>query len=213
MRGTILVASDLHLNVGRSRDTGTYDRRENFLADEEFRRWLAAYTRSAGGTPPTLVLAGDTFDFIRIDSVPASEVDYLDWADLLEHLGEGGMARRLRQLAALSEQERRARYDRVVSPKEARFGFGTQDYKAAWKLLLIYRGHEPVFRALGDWVDAGGRLVLIKGNHDLELHWTLVQEAVRYLISPGRPSPGYGSKRSRGRKRMSTWSMATAGKP
>lgn len=97
------------------------------------------------------------------------------------------MARRLRQLAALSEQERRARYDRVVSPKEARFGFGTQDYKAAWKLLLIYRGHEPVFRALGDWVDAGGRLVLIKGNHDLELHWTLVQEAVRYLISPGAP--------------------------
>lgn len=188
MRETILVASDLHLNVGRSRDTGTYDRRENFLADEEFRRWLTAYRQPAGsGSRATLVLAGDTFDFIRIDSVPNSEVDYKDWADLLDSLGEGETARRVRRLAVLSEGERRARYDAVVSRKEARFGFGTQDYKTVWKLLLIYRGHGPVFKALGDWVDVGGRLVVIKGNHDLELHWTLVQKAVRHLISPAAP--------------------------
>ena len=47
----VLVASDLHLNVGLDPLTAMYDARENFLADEAFSRWLAYFRR--GPSPPT----------------------------------------------------------------------------------------------------------------------------------------------------------------
>ncbi|MGH7541062.1 MAG: hypothetical protein ACRELC_08695, partial [Gemmatimonadota bacterium] len=68
--------------------------------------------------------------------------------------------------------------DRVVSEREERFGLKTDEYKTVWKLLKIIAGHEPVFDALARWIQASGRIVILKGNHDLELHWPLVRRAM-----------------------------------
>ena len=178
----MLVVSDLHLNVGLDAETLTYDPRENFLADAAFSEWLVHYRDEAaarGAAPGTLVIAGDAFDFIRIDLHPESEADYRLWADTLRALGEGERADRIDRLAPLSPKERRRHPESVVSKREERFGLKTDDFKTIWKLVRIVIGHEPVFGALAGWVEAGGHIVILKGNHDLELHWTLVQRAIR----------------------------------
>lgn len=200
MAERMLVVSDLHLNVGLDAATLTWDRRENFFADAAFSDWLAHYrgtgpapgvadSPSEGGdgelaadSPDTLVIAGDAFDFIRIDTCPHSEDEYRRWARALHALGEVERAERIERLAPLSPEERRRHPDAVVSSREERFGLKTDDYKTIWKLLEIVTGHEPVFEALAGWIEDGGRLVFLKGNHDLELHWPLVRRALRYTL-------------------------------
>lgn len=182
----MLVVSDLHLNVGLDADTLTYDRRENFLADAAFAGWLAHYREGAEAgddSPGTLVIAGDAFDFVRIDTCPATEDDYRRWARALYALGETDRAERIERLAPLSPDERRRHPEAVVSRREERFGLKTSDHKTIWKLLEIVTGHEPVFEALAHWIEGGGRIVLLKGNHDLELHWPLVRRAIRYTLA------------------------------
>ncbi|MGH7540669.1 MAG: hypothetical protein ACRELC_06705, partial [Gemmatimonadota bacterium] len=106
----MLVVSDLHLNVGLDAETVTYDRRENFLADTAFADWLGFYGDDAtgrdpdeatgrGGTPGTLVIAGDAFDFIRIDLHPESAEEYRVWAERLRRLGDVEHAERIDRLA------------------------------------------------------------------------------------------------------------------
>lgn len=186
MSERMLVVSDLHLNVGLDPDTLTYDRRENFLGDAAFAGWLAHYRDRAaeeGNSPGTLVIAGDAFDFIRIDIPPESEEDYRRWARALHALGEIERAKVIEELASIPRKERRRHPDAVVSGRQERFGLGTSDYKTIWKLLEIVTGHEPVFEALARWVEDGGRVVFLKGNHDLELHWPLVQRALRHTLA------------------------------
>jgi len=186
MSERMLIVSDLHLNVGLDTATLTYDRRENFLADAAFTAWLVHYRGEAearGTAPGTLVIAGDAFDFIRIDTWPESEDDYRRWARALHALGETERAERLERLAPIPPKERRRHPDAVVSKREERFGLKTSDYKTIWKLLEIVTGHEPVFEALARWIEEDGRIVFLKGNHDLELHWPLVRQAIRHTLA------------------------------
>ncbi|MDX1393468.1 MAG: hypothetical protein R3195_03720 [Gemmatimonadota bacterium] len=181
-----LVASDLHLNIGVDPTTGNYDRRENFFADESFRDWLGHYEKLGANDPgsrQTLVIAGDAFDFVRIDVYPESHEEYERWAAVLEALGEHGRAEQISRLGKWPPDERRRQPDAVVSRREEAFGLGTPDYKAVWKLTQIVGGHGPVFDALASWVGAGGSIVIVTGNHDLELHWPLVQKAIRWELA------------------------------
>ena len=51
------------------------------------------------------------------------------------------------------------------------------------KLLTIYRGHRRFFEALAWWVGQGHRLVIIAGNHDLEICWPAVQAKFKELLA------------------------------
>ncbi len=166
----VLIVSDLHLGLGRESDTGRFHRTENFFADFAFRDFLEFHARS-GPESQLLVLNGDIFDFIRIGTHPTSAAEFKTWKDELAALGKEIPAEQLKTL----------------SRKERRFGLRTDDYKSVWKLLKIAEGHRVFFESLGAWVKSGGRVIFIKGNHDVELYWPLVQAAVRREIARADP--------------------------
>jgi UDP-2,3-diacylglucosamine pyrophosphatase LpxH len=172
---TVLAVSDLHLAEGRDPVTGVFDARENFFAAGTFGRWLDAQADLARDGA-ILVLNGDVFDFIRVMKIPSTDEDYIRWRERLLRLGEEERARSL---------------PRPVSKGERTFGLRTQDYRTLWKLMVIRRGHPEFFRALAGWVAAGGKLVVVAGNHDPELHWPLVRQAIRdALVLDGAPERG-----------------------
>lgn len=65
---------------------------------------------------------------------------------------------------------------------ERRRGLNAEEPKSLFKLSLIVRDHAVFFRALGDFLRDGHRVVFIIGNHDLELHWPSVQAAFREAL-------------------------------
>jgi UDP-2,3-diacylglucosamine pyrophosphatase LpxH len=155
----ILVVSDLHLGRGREPDTRRFACNENFVSDQAFGRWLRAMQP---GENKLLILNGDTFDFIRICNCPESPAEFGAWSSLLAKLG---VVKSHPQLQS------------AISVKEKRYGLQTDDYKSVWKLLQIAEGHREFFRALAYWVEHGGSLMMVKGNHDLDLYWPLVRGA------------------------------------
>lgn len=161
---TMLIVSDLHLGQGRDRRTSRFNPRENFLTAEDFQR-LLEYHAPAPDEQSLLVLNGDTFDFLRIVTTPRSLEDFRAWKDALQLLG-------------ISKTDQ----DLAVPKHERTYGLRTQDYKCIWKLLCIEQGHPAFFGALRFWVREGGSLVIVKGNHDLELHWPLVHRHLRLII-------------------------------
>jgi UDP-2,3-diacylglucosamine pyrophosphatase LpxH len=178
--GDVYVVSDLHIASGRARD-GSYVGTENFFADESFDRLLTHLRSSAHGAsegpgapptganrPATLIMNGDFVDFIRVMEVPRSDDDFERWSALLSPLG---IHRSPEQLA------------RVVSDNERRNGLRTTDYKCVWKLAVAMRGHETVFDGLAAWVRAGHRLVVVKGNHDVEWYWPAVRNYLRLVLA------------------------------
>ena len=66
---------------------------------------------------------------------------------------------------------------------ERRYGFLPTPEKSTEKLAAIYRGHPVFFRALAWFVGHGHRIVFLRGNHDLELHWPSVQERIRECVA------------------------------
>ncbi len=174
---TMLVVSDLHIGIGRELTTGRISRRENFLADAAFADMLAAY-RPTTERRTLLILNGDTFDFQRVLETPDPKnvEEMSEWQQLLERLGKP---------KPLSELEA------SIDKHERVFGLKTHDFKSAWKLHQIAQGHPVFFQALAGWVTHGGRVLFIKGNHDLELYWELVRASIRDAICTA------GAERSR----------------
>ena len=145
--------------------TNTCVATENFLADGAFRAWIEHYAPRAGET--LLILNGDIFDVLRVTEFPRSGGDFERWSERLRQLEVDKTTHDLR--AAVSKSERR-------------YGLQTDDYKTVWKLLLTADGHPGFFDALAYWVKAGGELLFMNGNHDVELHWPLVQKAIRWEL-------------------------------
>jgi UDP-2,3-diacylglucosamine pyrophosphatase LpxH len=155
----ILAVSDLHLGRGREPNTRRFFCTENFVSDQAFARFLRALEPGEG---KLLILNGDTFDFIRICNCPGSPEEFAKWGSLLDRLGVAKSSRQLQD---------------AISKNEKRYGLQTDDYKCVWKLLQIFEGHQEFFHALADWVERGGSLLMVKGNHDLDLYWPLVRRA------------------------------------
>ncbi len=161
----IFTVSDFHLGPGREARTQRFDSTENFLSDQAFSRFLNYSQPSAG---KLLVINGDTFDFVRIGDYPKTKKEFEEWSAFLRNLG----------IAKTPDQLQNS-----VSHRERTFGLQTDDYKSVWKLRLIAKGHREFFQALAGWVNGGGSLLLSKGNHDLELYWPLVREALKDLLT------------------------------
>ncbi len=151
----LLVVSDLHISEGLDPESGKFSPLEDFLFDDAFARFLRYHEeiRSQprfGDRPWLLIINGDLFDFLQVVSLPQ----------------EG------RLLQAVKGLERR----KELSINERDYGLGTTAEESEWKLKQIARGHQHFFAALGWFVARGNHVAVVKGNHDVELHWPQVQE-------------------------------------
>lgn len=159
----LLIVSDLHLSEGWDLETGRTSRLEDFFRDGAFARFLNYHERVKnqprfGGLPWLLVLNGDIFDFLQVVSLP-----------------EEGMP--LRTVKGVSHWAE-------LTANEREYGLGTTARESEWKLKQIAKGHQRFFATLGRFVAQGNRVAVVRGNHDVELHWEQVRE--RFVIEAKR---------------------------
>lgn len=62
------------------------------------------------------------------------------------------------------------------------YGLGSAADHVVQKMGAIAARHPAVFRALAEFVADGNRLVIVRGNHDVELHWHAAQRAFVHSI-------------------------------
>jgi len=151
----LLIVSDLHLSEGWDPESGRCSRLEDFRFEDAFARFLRYHEGVKrqprfGGRPWLLIINGDLFDFLQV----------IAWPE------EG------RLLRAVKGAERR----KELRANEQVYGLGTTAAESVWKLKQSARGHQRFFAALGWFVAHGNHVAVIKGNHDIELHWLQVQE-------------------------------------
>jgi UDP-2,3-diacylglucosamine pyrophosphatase LpxH len=163
----IVVVSDLHIAAGRKPD-GTFYGTENFFADAAFLRFLRKTLGRLESHPAILVINGDWIDFLRVSEYPETEEALAEWRETLLPLGIDKTVDALRD---------------SITKKEKEFGLKTNDYKAVWQLSMVAHGHPDVFVALAEWIEAGNKLVIVKGNHDLQFIWPAVRNFVRLNLA------------------------------
>jgi UDP-2,3-diacylglucosamine pyrophosphatase LpxH len=149
----LIVISDLHLSAGYQKKTGKYSRNEDFFFDEEFKRFLE-HLEDKNHSNNHLIIAGDMFDFLQVNGHKAQEL-----------YQKGG-----------------APFKNEITPRERKYGLGTEEDKTVWKLGVIANGHPAFFEALANFLTQGNHLSIITGNHDIELYWVQVQDAMRREI-------------------------------
>lgn len=200
----VFIISDLHMAAGRNA-LGVYRGTENFFADEAFARFLTHANKIKKSSQAILVMNGDTFDFLRTSEYPGKikrrslskrisqyfkfgtpmaalvpdpeglEAEYHLWSEELRKCGIAKTARQLKE---------------SITAKELEYGLQTDDYKTIYKLMCIRRGHPAFFTALAAWMEAGNKLIILKGNHDLELYWPAVRNYFRLLLSEAMAQQG-----------------------
>ncbi|HKD79491.1 MAG TPA: hypothetical protein VKH81_07335 [Candidatus Angelobacter sp.] len=164
----IVVISDLHLAAGRMAD-GRFTGTENFFADSALYRFVHTILARLDGRPAILVINGDMVDFLRITELPQTDGEFTYWQDLLQELG----------IAKTTEQLKNS----FSNWKERTFGLKTDDFKSVWKLDKCLRGHPKFFLALAEWMENGNRIIISKGNHDLEWYWRSVRNCLRLALA------------------------------
>lgn len=156
-----LFVSDLHLSEGLNPTTGKFSRNEDFFYDTEFAQFLVYHVKLAQEAesgdpydkPWKLCINGDIFDFLQVTSLPSIEHPIF------------------------------TKYNIELTPNKRSYGLGTSEPETVWKMKQIVDGHPIFFRALG-WFLAheGYELIMMKGNHDVEIFWPKVMAAIRHLI-------------------------------
>ncbi len=156
-----LVLSDLHLSEGIDPRSGKLSATEDFFHDESFARLLVYHLRlsrdlaadPALRKPWKLYINGDFLEYLQVVSLPPEDHPLVTTCGVKL---EGNIRE---------------------------FGLGTSQPESVWKTGKIVEGHPVFFQALG-WFLAypDNELILVRGNHDVELYWPKVQEAILYLI-------------------------------
>jgi UDP-2,3-diacylglucosamine pyrophosphatase LpxH len=70
----------------------------------------------------------------------------------------------------------------AVTPEERSIGLSQSELKCVWKLRRTAERHPRVFDAFARFVQRGNSLHIVRGNHDSEWRWPLVQEEFRRLL-------------------------------
>ena len=86
----------------------------------------------------------------------------------------------------------RTTYTRLTS-EEQRHGLGSAADHVVQKVAAIAERHRRVFAALCAFIAAGHKLVVVRGNHDIELHWRAAQSALSHAICQHAESPEHGA--------------------
>ena len=66
----------------------------------------------------------------------------------------------------------------ALSRTEQERGPGTTEEKSVWKLERILGANQPFLLALGRFLAAGNEVIILPGNHDLELYWPRVRARI-----------------------------------
>ena len=197
----VFVVSDLHLATGRGRD-GRYDGCENFFFDASFRRFLKRAHESLGSRKAILIINGDFVDFLRVTYVPGGERGLSKWQKLLRRMKLRRRRSRVRSLTAEQRHNFEKEFEawrrllegigiqrsvesliNAISDREEIYGLQTDDYKSVLKLDVVLDGHSEFFEALAEWLGSGHRIIIVKGNHDLEWYWLAVRNYLRLDLS------------------------------
>ncbi|HEU4388352.1 MAG TPA: hypothetical protein VFV34_11185 [Blastocatellia bacterium] len=187
---TIFVISDLHLAAGRGPD-GRYAGTENFFADASLKRFLEHAHQTSQPGQALLIINGDFIDFLRITEGPRSDLDFLEWQTNLAKIGRKWTVDDLRNSVTAREiryhpepQSRMAReFMKICGVSPDGFGLKTNAFKSVWKLAAVAGGHPEFFTALADWLHKGHKLIIVKGNHDLEWYWLDVRNYLRLTLA------------------------------
>ena len=193
----VFVVSDLHIASGRN-SIGIYRGTENFFADDSFYRFLEYADNVKKTTNTLLVINGDIFDFLRVTEYPGKSKKIRP-VKKLKYLFKGQILRNpkeppkeiiddeynkwMNELAKIGIIKTREDLENSISEKEKKFGLRTDDYKTIYKLVKIKRGHPDFFKALSIWMERGNKIIIVKGNHDLELYWPAVRNYLRLIIA------------------------------
>ncbi len=160
----IIVVSDLHMTAGRSPDTGVWSPTEDFFQDDEFTRFLEHYSH---GPATTLVINGDLFDFLQVLEFPE------EWKK------DRGKGKPDDHIYMVERAWRGRTFHYCIPLADINPTYGLRCTKEATRFLAgtIVEGHEQFFQALADFVvHDEHRVVILKGNHDIQLFWSGVQE-------------------------------------
>jgi UDP-2,3-diacylglucosamine pyrophosphatase LpxH len=116
---------------------------------------------------------------------------------LLAHYQDGDDARRVCLVIAgdfldlvgvsLTPDPRAVRTEPTI--EERRHGLGSAADHVVHKVHAIAARHRRVFEALCAFLEQGHRLVVVRGNHDIELHWRAAQSAFVDAITQHASSP------------------------
>lgn len=193
----IFVVSDLHLATGRGRD-GRYDGCENFFFDASFHRFLKGAHESLGSRKAILIINGDFVDFLRVTYVPGGERGLSKWQKFLRRMKLRRRSNRIRSLTGEHRHKLEKKFEEwqrvlekigirrsveslinAISDREEIYGLETDDYKSVLKLDVVLAGHSEFFETLAEWLGSGHRIIIVKGNHDLEWYWLAVRNYLR----------------------------------
>jgi UDP-2,3-diacylglucosamine pyrophosphatase LpxH len=161
----IYIISDLHLAAGLEEDA-KYAGTENFFYNDSFFRFIR-YIKSKN-KKSWLVINGDFIDFLRITNIPKKQEEFELWHDYLNKVGI------IKSVPDLQSS---------ILPKELEYGLKTHEFKSVWRMICALHGHELFFDALAEWIVAGNKLVIVKGNHDLEWYWKGIRNTMRLILA------------------------------
>lgn len=153
----LVVVSDLHLGEGVLKSEPRYSPTEDFFCDRQFANFLDYLEEKYSVDPSGLVLVLNGDSFDFLTVVRVPSV----------------------------EGARRRSFS--VSTAEESFGLNPTAEKSVYKLDVIATGHPVFFKALARFVAAGFRVVIIRGNHDLELHFPEVQHRLLEHLVQAEP--------------------------
>lgn len=97
----------------------------------------------------------------------------------LDFMDRGWVDRWYRRMNLLAGRTRGGKWNEL----EAKIGnTARKEFGGVQKLYTVYKGHQSFFQALAWWVAVGHKVVLLRGNHDLEICWGEVQTEFKKLL-------------------------------
>lgn len=159
----IIVISDLHMTAGRNPATGVWSPTEDFFQDDEFARFLEYLNQ---GPATTLIINGDLFDFLQVLEFPE------EWKQ------DRGKNRPKNHIYAVHGMWHGRTFHYNIPLADINPTYGLRCTEEATRFLMgrIIEGHEVFFQAMVDFVGReGNSVVILKGNHDIQLFWDGVQ--------------------------------------
>ncbi len=165
--------SDLHLGEGLYRDEPRYSPTEDFFCDRQFAAFLAFLKEQYIEDPSRLLLVLNGDTF-----------DFLT----------------VTRVPPAEEAKRRGF---AVTAAEEKFGLNPTPEKSVYKLDAMAAGHPIFFQALGRFIAAGHKVEILRGNHDLELHFDAVRKRLISLLV--RHEDGPSQTEAEARIRFHEW--------
>jgi len=146
MREHYAILSDLHMAEGVEEGSRRLSRLENFYFDSQLENLLTHLEERHARSGIPWVLV-----------INGDMIDFL-------------------RVTSLPHEPEDLRALPPLTPTKKRYGLGTSPAESKWQLERVIAGHPVAFRGLARFVLQGNRLVIVRGNHDVNWFWP----AVRY---------------------------------